>query len=188
MTTAIKAIETKYKGYRFRSRLEARWAVFFDTMGIEWIYEPEGFDLPGYPYDKDAQFKYYMDKFARESPLSPAENEKLAKTLVEKGAEMASKSIYYLPDFWLPGPQAFAEVKAPIRHENDNRNFLVEYEKMIRLVDATGCKILYCTDFVNPIKGMKPGEFIEFHLDPKRFDIAFTAARSARFEHGETPT
>lgn len=26
-TTAIKAIETKYKGYRFRSRLEARWAA-----------------------------------------------------------------------------------------------------------------------------------------------------------------
>ena len=26
----IKAIETYYKGYRFRSRLEARWAVFFD--------------------------------------------------------------------------------------------------------------------------------------------------------------
>jgi len=26
----IKAIETQYRGYRFRSRLEARWAVFFD--------------------------------------------------------------------------------------------------------------------------------------------------------------
>lgn len=41
----IKAIETVYKGYRFRSRLEARWAVFFDTLGIEWQYELEGFDL-----------------------------------------------------------------------------------------------------------------------------------------------
>ncbi|WP_299313471.1 hypothetical protein [uncultured Halomonas sp.] len=41
----IKAIETIYKGYRFRSRLEARWAVFFDALGIEWEYEPEGFDL-----------------------------------------------------------------------------------------------------------------------------------------------
>lgn len=39
----IKAIETFYKGYRFRSRLEARWAVFFDAMGIEWRYETEGF-------------------------------------------------------------------------------------------------------------------------------------------------
>jgi hypothetical protein len=41
----IKAIETRYKGYRFRSRLEARWAVFFDKIGLEWLYEPEGFDL-----------------------------------------------------------------------------------------------------------------------------------------------
>ena len=40
----IKAIETKYKGYRFRSRLEARWAVFFDSLGIKWEYEMEGFE------------------------------------------------------------------------------------------------------------------------------------------------
>lgn len=41
----IKAIQTEYKGYRFRSRLEARWAVFFDALGIDWEYEPEGYDL-----------------------------------------------------------------------------------------------------------------------------------------------
>lgn len=43
--TTIKAIETTYKGYRFRSRLEARWAVFFDALGVPWEYEKEGFDL-----------------------------------------------------------------------------------------------------------------------------------------------
>jgi hypothetical protein len=37
--------ETVYQGYRFRSRLEARWAVFFDALGIAWEYEPEGFTL-----------------------------------------------------------------------------------------------------------------------------------------------
>lgn len=42
---SIKAIETRYKGYRFRSRLEARWAVFFDALKIAWEYEPQGFDL-----------------------------------------------------------------------------------------------------------------------------------------------
>lgn len=42
----IKAIETRYAGCRFRSRLEARWAVFFDTLGIRWEYEPQGFDFP----------------------------------------------------------------------------------------------------------------------------------------------
>lgn len=41
----VKAIETRYKGYRFRSRLEARWAVFFDALGLRWEYETEGFDL-----------------------------------------------------------------------------------------------------------------------------------------------
>jgi len=42
----LKPIETKYKGYRFRSRLEARWAVFFENMGLDWSYEVEGFQLP----------------------------------------------------------------------------------------------------------------------------------------------
>ena len=42
---AIRPLETVYNGYRFRSRLEARWAVFFDAMKVEWEYEPEGFDL-----------------------------------------------------------------------------------------------------------------------------------------------
>jgi hypothetical protein len=41
----LKAIETHYNGYHFRSRLEARWAVFFDTLGIRYQYEPEAFDL-----------------------------------------------------------------------------------------------------------------------------------------------
>ena len=41
----IKPIETYYNGYRFRSRLEARWAVFFDEMGIKYEYEPEGLTL-----------------------------------------------------------------------------------------------------------------------------------------------
>ena len=41
----MKAIQTEYKGYLFRSRLEARWAVLFDEMGIRWEYEPEGMIL-----------------------------------------------------------------------------------------------------------------------------------------------
>lgn len=39
----IKAIETIYNGIRFRSRLEARWAIFMDALGVKWEYEPEGF-------------------------------------------------------------------------------------------------------------------------------------------------
>lgn len=45
MKPNIKPIETLYNGYRFRSRLEARWAVFFDALGIKYEYEKEGYDL-----------------------------------------------------------------------------------------------------------------------------------------------
>lgn len=38
----MNAIPTTYAGVRFRSRLEARWAVFFDSLGIDWRYEHEG--------------------------------------------------------------------------------------------------------------------------------------------------
>ncbi|WP_329362975.1 hypothetical protein [Streptomyces sp. NBC_01483] len=41
----IRAIATRYGGCRFRSRFEARWAVFFDHLGVVWQYEPEVFDL-----------------------------------------------------------------------------------------------------------------------------------------------
>lgn len=41
----VRPIETRYKGYRFRSRLEARWAIVFDAAGIDWRYEHEGYDL-----------------------------------------------------------------------------------------------------------------------------------------------
>lgn len=47
------AIETEYKGYRFRSRLEARWAVFFDALRIEWKYETEGYEVDGARYLPD---------------------------------------------------------------------------------------------------------------------------------------
>jgi hypothetical protein len=51
----IKAIETNYKGYRFRSRLEARWAVFFDSLGVKYEYEKEGYDL--------GELGYYLPDF-----------------------------------------------------------------------------------------------------------------------------
>ena len=49
----IKAIETSYAGCRFRSRTEARWAAFFDSLGIPWEYEREGFELKSGRYLPD---------------------------------------------------------------------------------------------------------------------------------------
>jgi hypothetical protein len=40
---SIAAIPTMYGGIRFRSRLEARWAAFFDLCGFAWEYEPTDF-------------------------------------------------------------------------------------------------------------------------------------------------
>lgn len=51
----LKPIDTVYKGYKFRSRLEARWAVFFDSLGLKWQYEVEGFNL--------SDGRYYLPDF-----------------------------------------------------------------------------------------------------------------------------
>lgn len=53
MTAPIQAIETRYNGFRFRSRLEARWALFMDKMEIRYDYEPEGFKLDDLCYLPD---------------------------------------------------------------------------------------------------------------------------------------
>lgn len=49
----IKAIPTTYKGYRMRSRLEGRWATWFDAVGLHWEYEKEGFSINGKAYLPD---------------------------------------------------------------------------------------------------------------------------------------
>ncbi|MDG6251730.1 hypothetical protein, partial [Methanocalculus sp.] len=41
----VRPIPTHYNGYYFRSRAEARWAVFFDALGISYEYEKEGYQL-----------------------------------------------------------------------------------------------------------------------------------------------
>jgi hypothetical protein len=66
MPNNLTAIPTTYRGVHFRSRLEARWAVFFDALGIRWEYE--------------------CRLFSRDE-------------------------VYYLPDFHLPGHDAWGEVK-----------------------------------------------------------------------------
>ena len=57
----IKPIATQYAGCEFRSRLEARWAVFLDTLKIEWQYEPEGFETPAGRYLPD----FYLPEHCR---------------------------------------------------------------------------------------------------------------------------
>ena len=56
MPNTLTPLETEYQGYRFRSRLEARWAVFFTMIGIPWLYEHQGFDVEGRWYLPDFYF------------------------------------------------------------------------------------------------------------------------------------
>jgi hypothetical protein len=39
-TPKLKGTPTLYQGIKFRSRLEARWAAFFDQIRTPWTYEP----------------------------------------------------------------------------------------------------------------------------------------------------
>lgn len=43
---SFRAIATAYRQFEFRSRLEAKWAAFFDLCGWSWSYEP--IDLCGW--------------------------------------------------------------------------------------------------------------------------------------------
>jgi hypothetical protein len=54
MKYTIKAHPTLYRGVRFRSRLEARWACFFDLIHWEWEYEP--IDIKGWTPDFRVEF------------------------------------------------------------------------------------------------------------------------------------
>lgn len=63
----MQAIDTFYKGYRFRSRLEARWAVYFDQVGISWDYEPAGFNLGNKIYLPD----FFLPEFGTYIEVKP---------------------------------------------------------------------------------------------------------------------
>ena len=72
MEYKISAHPTQYAGVNFRSRLEARWAAFFDLRGWHWEYEP--IDLQGWvpdfrlilPPTKSHPKEYYGMKFVRD--------------------------------------------------------------------------------------------------------------------------
>lgn len=84
----IKAIETVYNGYRFRSRLEARWAVFFDACEIPYQYEPEGFNLGDRRYLPD----FYLPWWKCYVEIKPDNHE-----AIKTGEECCEKLFNALP-------------------------------------------------------------------------------------------
>jgi hypothetical protein len=62
MQSSIPAKPTMYKGILFRSKLEARWAAFFDALPVVWEYEPRWFNLKSGNYLPDFRVVYpYRD-------------------------------------------------------------------------------------------------------------------------------
>lgn len=88
----IKPIETVYKGYKFRSRLEARWAVFFDALEIRWEYEPEGYRIGPHCLEPD------QEGMCPDYRPYPETYECMHRRM-------------YLPDFRLPDQKSWVEVK-----------------------------------------------------------------------------
>lgn len=76
----MNAIETTYKGYKFRSRLEAKWASVFDQLGWEWEYEPV--DLDGYIPDFLLLFPW-KDVLCEIKPATTIDDALLASQKIE---------------------------------------------------------------------------------------------------------
>lgn len=153
----IKPIETVYKGYRFRSRLEARWAVFFDALGLNWKYESEGFDVDGEYYLPD--FFVEVDKDygwiiveIKHNEYKPTEKEKRLWSKIDKESlRIESPDGNGFAGFWIMSGTP-------------------EVEK----------------SFFDDVHWMNDGNTGIFGGSKMVFD-ACTKARQARFEHGETP-
>jgi hypothetical protein len=95
MNPQIQAIPTHYDGIKFRSRAEARWAVFFKTLGIKYHYEPEGFVLPSGPYLPDFHIPH-LDCYIEIKGAEPTSQD------IDKASELATATGKKVYVFWGP--------------------------------------------------------------------------------------
>ena len=173
----IKAIETVYNGYRFRSRLEAKWAVFFDAVGIKYQYEIEGYEMDDIRYLPDFYLPEYDRWFEiKGKPMSIAEVKKCEEFCFRKDNENIKFSI-------LIGYPELAKVE-----ELDVLGIMEYtwewpselYPENYRMAVDGLAEEEYYSRFVRGIwkvPGVSDSKVIE----------AVKKARSARFEFGETP-
>lgn len=106
----MKPIETRYRGWRFRSRLEARWAVFFDALGAEWVYEPEGFDLGVAGWYLPDFWLPQVRMWAEVKPEWPPRNEQVKCSVLAHQSGYPCLLLVGVPDnkaYWAeePGPE-----------------------------------------------------------------------------------
>lgn len=138
--TQIKPIETYYNGYRFRSRLEARWAVFFDAAGIKYQYEPEGYRYTDFD---DNEYFYLPDFYLPD-----------AKVYVEvKGSDKAlMDDIYKICNAvdWDRTPMSDGLLilgEIPQVKKLKNNNYCYDYPVFPYLFNNKGVRIEYATFF-----------------------------------------
>ena len=82
----MQSIETVYNGHRFRSRLEARWAVFFEAAGIPYLYEPEGYEMSdGTKYLPDFYLPKMHQFFEVKGVMSEKDEHKIEQFMRESG-------------------------------------------------------------------------------------------------------
>lgn len=189
MTVTIKAIETEYAGCRFRSRLEARWAVVFDHLGIRWEYEPEGLELDGVRYLPDfrlpdmdglyAEVKGRVDKRGLQKVVQLAFHGRGVMVLgeVPRSDELGPHFVLFTRDVARPGVQAFY---VSFRDLGEEGMTVLPFGWPIEIAHPFEPAALdrWCT-FLNRQAGY--GDVIvQSHIA-----AAFDAGRSARFEHGE---
>lgn len=175
----LKAIETVYNGYRFRSRLEARWAVLLDSLGVKYEYEAQGYDLDGLWYLPDFWLPD-MDCWI-ETKGRPMERE---DDTWRKARDLAAISDKYVNVFCgqisTPGSTVGKQFFGA---EDDHTGF-----------DPTSvwwfqCPICQAFQLGARITEL-PCRCIEAYTHPddnKSVRAAHLRARQARFEHGATP-
>ena len=196
----IKAIDTEYNGYRFRSRLEARWAVFFDAAGIRYEYEPEGYEIDnvdGGPIRYLPDF--YLPDFDVHCEVKPNDKELFKDSsklgwMVDFCGPMASGLIllgpipyYEYPDYpahdMLYWDKGVALKK--VRFKERRHGYPTE------LHDVDGQDGLdYTTSSIPKKASVIATYFDESYLGDKDAGIeasSYLRARQARFEYGETP-
>ncbi len=196
--TQISSIETYYAGCRFRSRLEARWAVLFDRLGISWEYEPQGYVVAGKPYLPDfyrptlnswVEVKGSTDNLdldlLRQFVTSSKAALLLAGPMPEPylGGEVCWNLLDPEP---LDDPDGFDEHGQPVW--TSDVAWTVRVKPVSFLVWATQRRLWthypdVSTEW-NPDDPTRP--FIDWDYQAS-CDAAYDAARAARFEYGERP-
>ena len=102
MTTdryTIRAHPTRYAGTLFRSRLEARWAAFFDLVGWHWEYEPV--DLAGWSPD------FYVRYFCGHSDCPPYHELYVEVKPYRTIGEFADHAVAKMDAYQTPTPAMF---------------------------------------------------------------------------------